>query len=466
MIAAAREPKPILGHPIVGVLPELLWHPPEFLRRTMVAHDQAVLRLNLGAGMLFFVTHPEHVEHVLSRHANRYWKGRVFNRIGPIVGSQGLLLSEGESWRKSRRLLQPAFSPRRVRRLVAQLDSIVAEHVARWPSRVHVFDVLRLLTMRTGVAALFDRDIGAAESGAIAEAFDRAMRLAPLRFFTYALPDWLPLPDLRDIRALRELVASVTGRMIAEQARGSDQRDDYLSLLLGELRGAAAFQTDPAAGRRYMLDHMSTALFGGYESTATSLTWVLLLLAKHSEVCGRVYEEIARKLPESSEITHTALTELTYTEQVIHESLRLYPPFWCSFRCALTDDAVGGVRIPAGASILMSPYATQRHPTFWPEPERFDPERFSAGRPDPHKSGYFPFLDGPRACIGKLLALTVMKLVIVHTLKRYTLQLSPQFSFETAARATIRPKHAPWLTLAARAESGLATNQPGRPAPS
>lgn len=441
----------VRGHRFLGVLPELLRNPAEYLQRAMLDHGPGVLQLHLGAGTIYYLTHPEHVEHVLSRNTHGYWKGRVFNRIGPIVGKQGLLLSEGEGWLKARRLLQPAFSPRRIRSLVPQLDRIVADDVSRWPSRTHAFEALRILTMRTSVAALFDRDVGAAESRMIADAFDRALRFAPLRFFSYALPDWLPLPDLRDVRALRNLVAHVTQRMIAEESRGSTQSDDFLSLLLGEVRGGATYRDDAAAGQRYLLDHMSTALFGGYESTATSLTWVLLLLAKHADVRARAYEEITREAPDGSELNAAVLSKLTYTEQVLHESLRLYPPFWCSFRSALTDDAVGGVRIPAGASILMSPYATQRHPAFWPDPQRFDPERFAPGRPAPRKFSYFPFLDGPRACIGKLLALTVMKLVVVHTLRRYELQLTPGFSFETAARATIRPKHAPWLILRSRA---------------
>ncbi len=445
-----RDAELVRGHRVVGVLPELLQHPAEYLRRTMIAHDQPVLRLNLGAGTIYFVTRPEDIEQVITRASHRYWKGRVFNRIAPIVGAQGLLLSEGESWLESRRLLQPAFSPRRVRSLVAKLDRIVAESVACWPARIHAFNELRNVTMRTSVAALFDSDIGASESQTISDAFDRALRLAPMRFFTYALPDWLPLPDFRDVRALRDLVAHVTRRMIDDGSRSLGNADNFLSLLLAHLQSDESFCNDAAAGQSYLLDHMSTALFGGYESTATSLTWVLLLLARHRDVCEQVCDEIAREIPDGCDISYEALARLKYTQQVLDESLRLYPPFWCSFRCALTDDTIGDVRIPAGASILMSPYATQRHPALWPDPDRFDPDRFDAERTAQRRFSYFPFLDGPRACIGKLLALTVMKLVVVHALKRYSLQLPTHFNFETTSRATIRPRQAPWLGLTAR----------------
>lgn len=446
----SAQPARIRGHQFVGVLPELLRHPAEFLRRTMVENDHPVLELNVGLGTIYFVSQPEHIEHVLCRNVHGYWKGRVFNRIGPILGYEGLLLSEGERWLDARRLLQPAFSPRRLRRLIAMLDGIVAESVARWPRRVHLFDALRHITMRTSVAALFDRDVGDAESGSIAGAFDRALRFAPLRFFTFALPNWLPLPDARDARALHALVLKVTSRMVAEKARGGTHGDDYLSLLLARLRSDAALRSDAVKGRCYMRDHMSTALFGGYESTATSLTWALLLLARHDNVCARAAEEITSVLGDGAVADHETLARLTYTQQVIDEALRLYPPFWCSFRSALSADAIGGVTIPAGASILISPYATHRHPALWPEPERFDPARFDASRQPPRKFSYIPFLDGPRACIGKLLAQAVMKLVVVRVLQRYRLELPAGFSFESTAKATVRPKQAPWLMLVPR----------------
>lgn len=425
----------------------------------MLTHDRALLRLRLGPGACYLLTHPAHLEHVFSTRADNYTKGPMFSRLRPILGD-GLLLTDGAVWRSQRRLLQPAFHPRRIRSLVALFDQLVERRLdhlrprAEQGGAIDLGDEMRLLTMHVGVAALFSSEVGEADSDAIADGFDRALHHIPLRFFTYFLPEWLPLPGQRQIARLRRMIATFTSGMVAARARHPGARDDLLSLLLTATAKSDAEQRtlgihQRADARRFVIDHVTTSLFGGYESTATSLTWVFLMLAKHPEVAERVIAEadclLAGRAP-----TYEDLGKLHYLQQVIDESLRLFPPFWVSFRTAIADDCVGGVRLPAGASLLISPYATQRDPTHWPRPDTFDPARFAPDAPARPRFSYFPFLDGPRACIGKQLALLVIKLIVTRTLARYRFALPASFSLDTVARATVRPRQTPWVTLSPR----------------
>jgi cytochrome P450 len=265
---------------------------------------------------------------------------------------------------------------------------------------------------------------------------------------TFFLPDWVRLP----------------GQRRAEKAIG--RIEDYLWSMVSERRGAATGcphdllsvfidSTDkgngssPAKARKLLRDHIMTSLFGGYESTASSLIWMWCLLSRHPEVAERVRAEIDQVIGERSP-AYEDLGRLTYTEMVIDEVLRLYPPFWGSFRSSYKDDVIDGIRIPGGSSLILCPYATQRDPRIWEDPEIFNPERFRPDAQPRHRCAYYPFLEGPRSCIGRFFAIAEMKVVVAQGLRSYRLDLPPGFRLDSIAEGTLRIRHVPWVRVTKR----------------
>jgi cytochrome P450 len=450
-VESSSEAVFVKGRPLVGTLPDIIRHPAELCRKLMLEHDGALMRLNLGAGSVFLATRPEHVEHIVINRAENYWKGRIFQRIRFVFGD-GLLLSEGERWKTQRRLQQPAFTLKRLRSQIPLMSSVISrritgwEHAAERRTPMNVAYEMRRITMQVGAAAMFAHDISDELSDRIADAFEVFMVHVPMRFFTFFLPEWVPLPGGRRAkRAIAEIV-EIIELLISERRRAPGDRGDLLSMLIDaadhEREGSSQ-----AEAHQLLVDHVMTTLFGGYESTATALTWVWALLAQHPEVAERIKAEVDQVIG-SGELTAEVVEQLAYTDMVVNEALRLYPPFWGWFRTAYNDDVIDGVRIPAGASIILCPYATQRDPRIWPDPDTFNPERFRA--PPRHRFAYYPFQVGPRTCIGKSFALVEMKLVVARGVRDYRLELPRGFPMTSVVEATIRPRQVPWARVIKR----------------
>jgi cytochrome P450 len=417
----------------------------------MVENHSELLQLNLGAGSFYLATKPEHVQHILHDNVDNYWKGRIFNRMRFVFGDS-LVLSEGKQWREQRRLLQPAFGPRRVRSLVPQICALVEKRFEKWEQAcahaepLNIAEEMRVLSMRIGATAMFNTDVSDELSDTIAAAFDIFLQNIPVRFFTFFLPEWIKVPGHgKSQRAMQRIHDIVAGFVAERRSRGGGDQDDLLSLLINAIDQQTG---DPRVqAERLLRDHVVTTMFGGYESTATALTWTWCLLSRHPEVARRVRAEVDAVLG-NAEVTHDALAGLEYTQMAIEESLRLYPPFWESFRTAYHADVIDGTEIPAGASFLLCPYATQRDPRLWSNPDAFDPERFSsAQRRAQHRFAYFPFLEGQRVCIGRPFSLTEMKTVIAMTIRRYRFDLLSGYVMASRAEGTVRPRHTPWIQV-------------------
>ena len=445
--------KLIRGRPLVGVLPDLLRHPAEYCRKAMVENDSVLLQLNLGAGSFYLATKPEHVQYILSDNVDNYWKGRIFNRMRFVFG-EGLVLSEGKEWKEQRRLLQPAFGPRRVRSVVPEICDLLEKRLTKWAEAaskqqpLNIADEMRFISMRISAAAMFSKDVSDDLSNTIAESFDIFLKYVPIRFFTFFLPEWIKVPGQRKTERAMERINAIVASLAEERRRVPGDQGDLLSLLIAavdqQVEGASRVRAETL-----LRDHVVTTMFAGYESTATALTWTWCLLSRHPEVAQRVRAEVNDVIG-TADPTPESLSDLHYTQMVIEESLRLYPPFWESFRSSYKDDVIDGTEIPAGSSFLLCPYATQRDPRSWPNPDVFEPERFSPERRrSQHRYAYFPFLEGQRVCIGRPFSLVEMKLVIAMAIRRYHLQLAPAYVLESKAEGTVRPRHAPWMKISA-----------------
>lgn len=444
---APREAPVVRGLPLLGVLPRLVRAGPDLLVEAMETAGP-VARLRVGPGSIYLVTHPDGVGRVLVENNRNYWKGRAFNRAGFVFG-RGLVLNDGDSWLHQRRLMSPAFAHARVGTLVPIMASVVERKMERWREAARAGRPLEMVhemmtvTLEVMARTMFSLSVTDADVARLARDFEVALGHLSVRIATFFLPERIPLPGWRKARAAVAGLEGLVRRVVDERRRSGERHGDLLDMLL-EARDAA---TGEAMSERQLRDEVITILFGGYEATADALAWTLFLLASHPEAERRVRAEAAVHV--SGDVpTMEELGRLEFTTRVIHESLRLFPPFWWSLREALDDDVVDGVRIPAGASVLLGTYATHRHRDFWEHPDQFDPDRFlPAAVAARHRHAYAPFGAGQRACIGRHMAMLEMQLVLAMVLRAFRPALVPGRPIEARGLASLRARHGVWVTL-------------------
>jgi len=395
----------------------------------------------------FILNKPEYIEHVLLTNQANYRKSPFLrNILGPLLG-EGLLISEGEFWRRQRRIAAPAFHSKRVAGFVTAMASCTETMLARWHTTAQPFDIaseMMALTLNIIARTMFSRDvIGDVE--AVRRLTDVVVRLPPSLLDLFGFPQWLPR---RRPSAYRRAIAefeALVARFLAERADGVD-RGDLLSMLLAV--------RDPETGQgmsaKQVRDEILTIFLAGHETTANALSWTWYLLARHLGAEARLHEEVDRvlggRLPSAAD-----LADLKWTRMVIEEAMRLYPPAHTISRTAIGEDRIGGVRVPPGALITMSPYLTHRNPKLWPEPERFDPERFAPqAAAQRHRFAYLPFGGGPRICIGNSFAMAEAQVIVAALAQRYRFRLATSHTVEPIGLITLRPRNGIWVTLERR----------------
>jgi cytochrome P450 len=373
---------------------------------------------------IVLLTEPAHIEQVLKDPA-RYRKG-VAQRIGkPILGN-GLILSEGDVWRRQRRMAVPAFHRTKIAAYAQQMSSAAEQMIDGWGdgAREVLSDITRT-TVRVVARTLFGAD-------GSAQAEDAALGLADAMagfdaYFNSRFPLALPLPTragLRIQRAARRL-ERVVYRFIAQRratlaAHREEDAGDLLTLLL-----RARDEEDGSAFSEGELRDMAINLFGaGFETTAITLGWTFYLLARHPELAARVRAE-ARRVAGSAPIGLEHVAQLTLTEQAVKESMRLFPAAWLIPREALEDVEIGGYRIARGTQLFICTYLVQRDARWFPEPERFDPARWTEAfaRALP-KLAYLPFGGGQRVCIGNTFALLDLVITTAAVARRVRFELT------------------------------------------
>lgn len=392
-----------------------------------------VVRFRLGPLVAHLVNHPDHVAHVLQSPGPGYDKQTRSTAAITAICDESLLTSNGEAWETRRRLIQPAFHRQRLARLTDTMTACITTRLARWQpgAPIDVASEMMHLTFtivgRTILGADVERDSGRVEDGVaflLARVFAAWGRILPW-------PAWLPSPGRRRFAAALADVDSVVARIIAEH-RATPGRDDLLTLLMEARDDSGTTFTD-----RELRNETLTMLLAGHETTASALAWTFALLAAHPEHATRVRTEVdtvlAGRVP-----TLEDLPRLMATTQVIQEAMRLYPPIWALERRAVRDDVIGGFVIPAGSSVIISPYVLHRHPQFWRAPERFDPSRFDGVKAP---AAYLPFGAGPRYCIGSEFALLEARLIVAMVMQRFRLELMPGQVVAPLPSLTLRLRH-------------------------
>jgi len=401
-----------------------------------------VVQLAVGPrGLRFEVTavfHPEGVQHVLTAGEDRYSKQtRSYRALAEEIGL-GLLTSEGELWRVQRRLIQPLFTPRQV----ASYASIMAEETAalldRWPSRgvVDAHGEMIHLTLRVVGGAIFGDDLDEAER-VLRWAFPVVTVQTQRRAVTpLPLPRSWPTPANREGERARRAVFGVVDELISRRGRAGGDGDDLLSRLLR----ARDADTDEPMSARQVRDEALIFLLAGHETTAALLTFALHLLGHHPEEQELIHAE-ADAVLNGGAPTAERVAALARTEMVLKETARLYPPAYGIPRRARIEDEISGYRIPAGRIVVVCQWATHRNPRLWPNPDVFDPQRFTPDREAArHRYAYFPFGRGPRACIGSHFAMLEAAIALAMIVQRYELRAEQKSLELNTSAVTLRPQ--------------------------
>jgi cytochrome P450 len=419
--------------------------PPGFLLALAKEHGD-IVGFRWGRSTEYLLNNPEYTYRVLVAEQGSFMKGQALQEAKRILG-EGLLTSEGELHDRQRRLIQPLFQPRRVERYGETMVRCAEELSNRWRhgATIDAQQEMARLTLAIVGRTLFAADVEgeAREIGiALTDALDSIK--------TLTLPwsrviEVLPIPVMRRLRHARERLDRTIYTLIRERRTDGHQGDDLLSLLV------RASQDDGGAmGDEQIRDEAMTLFLAGHETTATALTWTWFLVAQHPNVEARLHEEVDAILGDRPP-TASDTTLLAYTDCVLREAIRLYPPAWLIGRRALVDFEVESYVVPRGAIVILSPYVSHRDPRWFAEPERFDPERWTeeqlSGRP---RWAYFPFGGGARTCVGEAFAWTEAKLVIATLARRWRLRQSPGCQVELHPRVTLRPKGGMPMTLERR----------------
>jgi len=398
---------------------------------------------------VYFLNHPDLIESVLVKNYQNFLKDRVVRNSRWFFG-EGLLTNEGESWRRQRRLSQPAFHRERVSSYARVMTDYTREMLAHWRDG-EVRDIhqeMMQLTLRVVVRCLFG--VEADEIGAVSAAMNTIMRnTTGLRMLLPPSARYVPLPSMIEFRrAVRRLDETVY-RIIETRRRDERDSGDLLSMLI-----EARDEDGSRMSAEQLRDEVLTFLLAGHETTALALSWAWHLLGRHPEVEARLEDELGAKL-QGRAPAFSDLAALNYTERVLKEVLRLYPPAWSLARTVISDFELGGYTIPAGANVVMSQWIMHHDSRYFRDPERFDPDRWlDPGMQKLPRFAYFPFGGGPRQCIGASFATMEALLILATVAQRFRFDPVPDHELIPIPSFTLRPKRGIRMKLVAREGTG------------
>jgi cytochrome P450 len=403
---------------------------------------------NLGPYAVYLVSDPDHIRDILITHNRQFMKGEGLQRAKRLLG-EGLLTSEGEFHLRQRRLAQPAFHRQRIAGYAEAMVDHAARMRAEWrpgETRDVAREMMRL-TLAIAGKTLFGADV-TGEADEIGRSLDTAMQ----SFNRLTLPfsnliERLPLPSVRRFREARERLDATIYRIINERRASGRDHGDLLSMLIAarDDEGDGTGMTD-----EQLRDEAMTIFLAGHETTANALTWTWYLLSQHPAEEAKLHAELDAVL-EGRAPSAADFPRLNYAERVLAESMRLYPPAWLIGRRALADYSLGGYTIPAGSIVLMSQYVMHHKAAYFPDPFRFDPERWTPeARESRPQFSYFPFGGGPRLCIGEHFAWMEGVLVLATLAQQWRMRLAPGHRVEMQPLVTLRPRHGMRMTLETR----------------
>lgn len=395
-----------------------------------------ISRAKLGPFWYVNVSEPDYIEHIFTNR-DIYIKGRDNDNLKFLLGN-GLLTNKGDFWMKQRRLMQPIFHKQRLQGFVQKISECTNTMLREWKEqeRIDIHAAMTKVTLDIVGQTLMSANVSG-DFKKVSDAVGVVMEgmIARTRSFV-RLPYWLPTQRNLAMKRNRAILDDTIYSIINNRRSDTKQYDDLLTMLLEvEDADTAERMTDDQ-----LRDEVITIFLAGHETTANALAFAFYLLAKHPEARERIANEI-KTVVGDSELTYEQLNKLEYTTMVVKEAMRLYPPAWGIIRQAAKDDVIDGYKITKGDTLVLSPYAVQRNERIWPQPEQFDPERFSAERGKAiHRYAYFPFGGGARLCIGNNFAMMEMQIIVALICSNYGFKLPTNYNLELEPLVTLRPK--------------------------
>jgi cytochrome P450 len=381
----------------------------------------------------YIINHPEDIKRVMLSNHRNYTKGDGMDRVKILLGN-GIMTSEGDFWRRQRRMMQPAFHRRVIARFADLISEVNDKYAQRWAAAaargepVNISSDLSELTLEIVLRSIFGTDLARLEQMMGVNPFDVVAKQSN-RDLKFAF----------QFRSLGRLV----GELIQRRRREALEDFDFLGMLM-QTRDR---ETDQPMADKELIDEVLTLIVAGHETTAAALTWTWYLVGTHSQTAEGLQAEADALNPVGS-LSLDDAESLSFTHQVLQESLRLYPPGWLLSRRAIEADELGGYALAPRTDVLISPYMLHRHPQFWSDPEEFRPERFAgADAEERHRFAYIPFAVGPRHCIGENIAMFEMLAHMHAMMRRFRLTRATDEPIEFEAQINLRPRSNLMMTV-------------------
>jgi cytochrome P450 len=432
------------GNALFGSAVDLGRNSMKFLTRCAREYGDIVYLRFFGTP-LCLLTHPNDIEYVLVKNPSNFVKSRDYRALKSVLGN-GLLTNEGAPWQKQRKLVQPTFRHENTERYADVMVLTTTRMLDTWRDGetrdIHL--QMMALTLDIVAQSLFGSDVSGHAGGveqALAVLMNQFDGMAGLAFL---LPEKLPLPSTLKFKRSVAQLDKIIYTIIHERRSARRPSNDLLEMLLRSQDEEGSRMSD-----EQLRDELMTLFLAGHETTANALSWTWYLLAQHPEMEARLFREITEVLGGKAP-TAAHVSRLPYTEMVVKEAMRLYPPAWAVGRQAVKKFELGGYHFPAGTNIAIVQWSTQRDARFFPEPEKFDPERWSAEsllrNPVP-RFAYFPFGGGPRVCVGAGFAMMEAILLLATMAQRFRMRLVPNRKVKLFPSVTLRPRNGIQMVL-------------------
>ncbi len=430
------------ARPIFGNLLEFARNQPLYLQKMQRIYGE-MATMHIGKAPVVLLFRPEYVRYLLTENPRNFTS--IQSRDGNLRETlgEGLLTIEGDAHRQQRRMVQPAFHRKRVEGYAEDMVRYTQEMLTTWHAgeELDMARAMQALTLRIVGKSLFNieqpeviNELGTHFTQMIESRMSILERLFGLKLN-------LPFTGYGKRMAAKRHIDSFIYQLIAERRATGNDSGDVLSMLLAAQESEEDKASSAHLSDSQVRNHVMTFVAAGHETTANALTWTFYLLAQQPEVCAKLIAELQSVLAGRAPTIHD-IANLPYTEWILNESMRLYPPAWTIGRRAIHDFELNGYTFPAGTTFMMSQWVIQRMPELWGDAENFRPERWNPeGGEQPPQWSYFPFGGGPRICIGMPFAQMEAKLLLATILQSYTPRMVPGFQVELLPLVTLRPKH-------------------------
>ncbi len=435
--------------PLIGALPSILKDLAGFIDHNLTTHGD-IYTISLVGQKLIFLNHPRHVEHVKIKAKEIYHTGKG-SPLTSLLFPDGILTNDGERWRERRAPLQPYFNPSYLQPKLSSIKSAIQrsfgflEDAAANNSSFDLKTITSYLSMRVLIETIFGVEAQPEEMAQVKSALDFVVTHT-INFIAHdSIPAWVPMSSRLQSKQAMHTFRNVAAKLFARQQESDGEADSLFSTLKNMSRTEQKYEEDR------LISQILELLLAGYETTSSTIFWVIVFMISHDEVLQKVNSEIADIVgiePPNQE----DLKKMPYLRMVLSEVLRLIPTAYLFWLRCMKDDTIDGYQISEGSRVVFSAYHIHRHPQFWDDPELFLPERFAANnRSKISKSAFIPFGLGARKCLGNQFALMEIQLAIILIFQRFRLEFAPGYGIpKIKLGISLRPEKEVMLNIKRR----------------